>query len=138
MDALTAASNAPGTALAHAALVIATIEYPRLVPEPYVAQLDGMGAMAAKAIAAHVDETGDRSTLGRLEDGYFVQFPLELTIPANLAGRSLTFKTVEFYSNGENAFWIGPPSATYRMKKFLRRNRGPAIATGVVFLALIA
>jgi regulator of sirC expression with transglutaminase-like and TPR domain len=62
-DALTAASNAPGTALAHAALVIASIEYPRLVPEPYVAQLDGMGAAAAKAIATRVEETGDRSTL---------------------------------------------------------------------------
>jgi len=39
VDALTAASNAPGTALAHAALVIASIEYPRIVPEPYLAQL---------------------------------------------------------------------------------------------------
>ena len=63
VDALTAASNAPGTALAHAALVIASIEYPRLIPEPYVAQLDGMGAAAAKAIATHVEDTGDRSTL---------------------------------------------------------------------------
>ena len=50
VDALTAASNAPGTALAHAALVIAGIEYPRLVAEPYLAQLDGMGATAAKLI----------------------------------------------------------------------------------------
>jgi serine/threonine protein kinase len=32
----------------------------------------------------------------------------------------------------------GPPSATYRMKKFLRRNRGPVIAAGLVFLALLA
>ena len=46
-DALTAASNAPGTALANAALVIARIEYPRLDPEPYLAQLDAMGAAAA-------------------------------------------------------------------------------------------
>ena len=63
VDALTAASNAPGTALAHAALVIASIEYPRLLPEPYLAQLDGMGAAAAKCINAHIAETGDRSTL---------------------------------------------------------------------------
>src|SRR5262249_46738333 len=63
VDALTAASDAPGTALAHAALVIASIEYPRLIPEPYIAQLDGMGAAAADAIASHVGETGDRSTL---------------------------------------------------------------------------
>src|SRR4029077_14832388 len=31
-----------------------------------------------------------------------------------------------------------PPSAGYRMKKFLRRNKGPAIAAALVFLALIA
>jgi hypothetical protein len=29
------------------------------------------------------------------------------------AGRSLTFKTVEYYSNGKNAYWIGPPSAAF-------------------------
>ena len=63
VDALTAATDLPGTAVAHAALVIAGIEYPRLAPEPYLAQLDGMGASAAAAIAAHVDRTGDRSTL---------------------------------------------------------------------------
>ena len=51
VDALTAASNAPGTAIAHAALVIASNEYPRLVPEPYMAQLDGMGAGAPKFVS---------------------------------------------------------------------------------------
>src|SRR6266545_2774837 len=58
VDALTSASNAPGTALAHAALVIASIEYPRLVTEPYLAQIDGMGAAAAKFIRARVQEQG--------------------------------------------------------------------------------
>ena len=64
-------------------------------------------------VVSEITWTGDRSTLGRLDNGYFAQFPLELTIPANLAGRSLAFKTVEFYSNGQNAYWIGPPAATY-------------------------
>ena len=63
VDALTAASNAPGTALAHAALVIAGIEYPRLVPEPYLRQLDAMGAAAATFVSEHVEESGDGSTL---------------------------------------------------------------------------
>ena len=63
-------------------------------------------------VVSQITWTGDRSRLGRLENGYFAQFPIELTIPANLAGRTLTFKTVEFYSNGRNAYWIGPPSAT--------------------------
>ncbi len=64
-------------------------------------------------VVSQVSWTGDRSALGRLDNGYFVQFPLDITIPSNLAGKSLTFKTVEFYSNGQNAYWIGPPSATY-------------------------
>ncbi len=64
-------------------------------------------------VVSQVSWTGDRSTLGRLENGYFVQFPLDITIPSNLAGKSLAFKTVEYYSNGQNAYWIGPPSATY-------------------------
>src|ERR1041385_378215 len=64
VESLTAASNAPGTALAHAALVIASIEYPRLEPEPYLARLDGMGAAAAKFIAAHTEKSAHPSTLG--------------------------------------------------------------------------
>jgi regulator of sirC expression with transglutaminase-like and TPR domain len=63
VEQLTIASNAPGTALAHAALVIASIEYPRLEPEPYLAQLDGMGAAAARYIAASTGKSGDGSTL---------------------------------------------------------------------------
>src|SRR5438105_13197532 len=31
----------------------------------------------------------------------------------------------------------GPPSASYRVKKFLRRNKGPVIAAGLVVLALM-
>jgi uncharacterized protein YcnI len=64
-------------------------------------------------VVSQVSWTGERSALGRLDNGHFVQFPLDVTIPSNLAGKSLTFKTVEFYSNGQNAYWIGPPSATY-------------------------
>jgi uncharacterized protein YcnI len=57
--------------------------------------------------------TGDRSTLGRIDNGYFEQFPLSITMPSGIAGRSLAFKTVEYYSNGVTAYWIGPPSASY-------------------------
>jgi uncharacterized protein YcnI len=64
-------------------------------------------------VVSQIGWTGDRSALGRIENGYFVQFPIDMTMPSNLAGHSLTFKTVEFYSNGQNAYWIGPPSATY-------------------------
>jgi hypothetical protein len=47
VDALVAASNAPGTSLAHAALTIARIEYPKLDPEPYVGRLDASARSTA-------------------------------------------------------------------------------------------
>jgi periplasmic copper chaperone A len=57
--------------------------------------------------------TGDRSTLGRLDNGTFMQFPLSIAMPDDIAGRSLAFKTLEYYSNGVVARWIGPPTAAY-------------------------
>jgi len=63
VDALVAASNAPGTAIAQAALVIARIEYPHLDPSPYLERLDAMGEAARGWIERHVRATGDRSPL---------------------------------------------------------------------------
>ena len=62
-DALTAASNTPGTELAEAALIIAQIEYPRLDPSAYLAQLDRMGDAARRRIERRTGDTGDASTL---------------------------------------------------------------------------
>jgi regulator of sirC expression with transglutaminase-like and TPR domain len=63
LDALVEASNASGTGLAQAALVVAQIEYPRLDPSAYLSRLDGMGEAARRRIAQHIDETGDPSPL---------------------------------------------------------------------------
>jgi periplasmic copper chaperone A len=57
--------------------------------------------------------TGDRSKLGRLENGSFIQFPLSIAMPSDIAGQSLAFKTIQYYSNGKIVRWIGPPSAEY-------------------------
>ncbi len=57
--------------------------------------------------------TGDRSKLGRLENGTFIQFPLSIAMPGDIAGQSLAFKTIQYYSNGKAIHWIGPPSAEY-------------------------
>jgi uncharacterized protein YcnI len=57
--------------------------------------------------------TGDRSQLGRLENGQFIQFPLSIAMPSDIAGQSLAFKTIQSYSNGKVIHWIGPPSAEY-------------------------
>ena len=65
-DALVTASNAPGTGLAQAALVIARIEYPRLDTQAYLARLDQMGDAARQRICRHVDETGDSSPLSQI------------------------------------------------------------------------
>ena len=66
VDALTAASNMPGTSLAQAALVIARIEYPRLDTGPYLSRLDAMGDTAKRRIEQRVRESGDGSVLARV------------------------------------------------------------------------
>jgi regulator of sirC expression with transglutaminase-like and TPR domain len=66
VDALVAASNAPGTGLAQAALVIAQIEYPRLDLQAYLARLDSMGDAARLRVSRHVEETGDASLLSHI------------------------------------------------------------------------
>jgi uncharacterized protein YcnI len=55
--------------------------------------------------------TGDRSKLGRIDNGSFIQFPLSVAIPTNATGQTLTFKTLQYYSNAQVVRWIGPPSA---------------------------
>ena len=62
VSALVAATDAPGTGLANATLIIARIEYPRLDPEPYLAKLDSMGEAARRAIVEDGTATGDAST----------------------------------------------------------------------------
>jgi periplasmic copper chaperone A len=57
--------------------------------------------------------TGDRSKLGRLENGSFIQFPLSIAMPSDIAGQSLAFKTIQYYNNGKVVHWIGSPSAEY-------------------------
>jgi uncharacterized protein YcnI len=46
--------------------------------------------------------------LGKVGDGQFVQFPLSLAIPGDASGRSLEFRTVQTYSNGQAVHWISP------------------------------
>jgi uncharacterized protein len=62
---------------------------------------------------AQIVWTGDRSRLGRLENGQFIQFPLSIAMPSDIVGQSLAFKAVQYYSNGKAIHWIGPPSAEY-------------------------
>jgi regulator of sirC expression with transglutaminase-like and TPR domain len=60
-DALIASTSGPGQDLAHAALIVARIEYPDLDPEPYLARLDAMGDAARQAIERHAHGCADHS-----------------------------------------------------------------------------
>lgn len=57
--------------------------------------------------------TGNKSVDGRLDNGRFMQFPLSIAMPENIAGKSLAFKTLEYYSNGKVVHWIGSPNAEF-------------------------
>lgn len=46
--------------------------------------------------------------LGEVKDGQFVELPLSVAIPDDLAGRALQFKTVQSYSDGRVVRWIDP------------------------------
>jgi regulator of sirC expression with transglutaminase-like and TPR domain len=60
-DELTTATNASGTEIASAALIIARVEYPRLEAEPYLTRLDQMGEAVRHAIDEHADAAGETS-----------------------------------------------------------------------------
>jgi periplasmic copper chaperone A len=49
-------------------------------------------------------------TGGKIAPGEFQDFPVSLQMP-DKAGTSLTFKTIQTYSNGKVVRWIGPPDA---------------------------
>jgi regulator of sirC expression with transglutaminase-like and TPR domain len=66
-EALTLATNAPGTDLARAALVIARIEYPHLDPVPYLAQLDEMGETATTLVGERVAGLSGDTTRAAIE-----------------------------------------------------------------------
>ncbi len=59
---------------------------------------------------AEIIWTGDKKE-GKLPDGTFVQFPLSVAIPESAEGEPLAFKTLEYYSNGKVARWIGAPES---------------------------
>ena len=66
VDALTAASNAPGADLAPAALVIARLEYPRLEPAPYLQRLAALGDAARTYIERAIEREEEPSPQARI------------------------------------------------------------------------
>jgi regulator of sirC expression with transglutaminase-like and TPR domain len=68
-DDLQHALNAPGADIAPAALAIARIEYPALDPEPYLDQIDQMGARAAERLHGLQPESSE--AIGALNEYLF-------------------------------------------------------------------
>jgi uncharacterized protein YcnI len=46
--------------------------------------------------------------LGKVDNAQFIDFPLSLAIPEGAAGKTLEFRTVQTYSNGQIVHWIEP------------------------------
>jgi uncharacterized protein YcnI len=46
--------------------------------------------------------------LGEVADGQFIQLPLSVAIPSDVAGKALEFRTVQSYSDGQVVHWIDP------------------------------
>jgi regulator of sirC expression with transglutaminase-like and TPR domain len=113
LSALTTASNAPGTSLARATLLIARIEYPRLDPEPYLARLDAMGDAARRAIERHVMATGDTSTLSGVK-----------------ALNDYLFEELQFVGNRDN--YEDPRNSC--LNEVLDRRTGIPITLSVVYM----
>jgi len=112
-SALISASNAPGTSLARATLLIARIEYPHLDPEPYISRLDAMGEAARRAIARHIDVTGDTSTLSGVR-----------------ALNDYLFEELQFVGNRDN--YEDPRNSC--LNEVLDRRTGIPITLSVVYM----
>lgn len=113
VSALVTATNAPGTRLADATLVIARIEYPRLDPEPYLSKLDSMGEAARRAIAENMAATGDPSTAAGIR-----------------ALNSYLFDTLHFVGNRDK--YEDPRNSC--LNEVLDRRTGIPITLSVVYM----
>ncbi len=113
VSALVTATNAPGTRLADATLVIARIEYPRLDPEPYLSKLDSMGEAARRAIAENTAATGDPSTAAGIR-----------------ALNSYLFDTLHFVGNRDK--YEDPRNSC--LNEVLDRRTGIPITLSVVYM----
>jgi regulator of sirC expression with transglutaminase-like and TPR domain len=112
-EALTLATNAPGTDLARAALVIARIEYPHLDPRPYLAQLDDMGDAASLVVAQRLADIDGDTTLATIE-----------------ALNDYLFKEMKFIGNRDK--YEDPRNSC--LNEVLDRRTGIPITISVVYL----
>jgi WD40 repeat protein/serine/threonine protein kinase len=90
-----------------------------------------------KIAAARKTEPARLSMLLRGEIDWIVMKCLEKDRRRRYDTASGLAHDIEHYLHDEPVL-AGPPSAGYRLRKFVKRNRGPVLAVAVVLLALVA
>ena len=104
-------------------------------PKPST-RLSGSGSLPSVALQRQIDPQRLTSTLcGELD--WIVMKALEKDRNRRYETANGFAADVRRYLEGEPVLAV-PPSLGYRMRKFLNRNRGPAIAATVVVFALLA
>jgi serine/threonine protein kinase/WD40 repeat protein len=110
--------------------VVREDEPPR--PSNKLSTADALPALSAKRST----EPGRLTRLLRSELDWIVMKSLEKERSRRYESANGFAQDVERYLAGEPVQAV-PPSTTYRLRKFLRRNKGPVAAAGVVLLALV-
>jgi hypothetical protein len=119
-----------GVALAEMLRLIREVEPPR--PSTRLSSSEDLPAIAAKRNL----EPKNLARLVRGDLDWIVMKCLEKDRGRRYETANQLGQELERYLADEPV-QAGPPSAGYRMKKFLRRNKGPAIAAAVVLFVLI-
>jgi WD40 repeat protein/serine/threonine protein kinase len=99
-------------------------------------RLSSSGTLAEVA-AARRTEPAQLSRLVRGELDWIVMRALEKDRSRRYDSASSLARDVECYLHDEPV-QAGPPSAAYRLRKFVKRNRGVVLAAAVVLLTLVA
>ncbi len=74
-------------------------------------KLDQPAEVFGEKITEEVDEVSITASGTGIGPGQFRDFGLSMKMPNEPAGKALTFKALQTYSNGEVVRWIGPPDA---------------------------
>jgi serine/threonine protein kinase/tetratricopeptide (TPR) repeat protein len=99
-----------------------------------------VGTLGPAAPAVAANRRSDPKRLGELlrgEPDWIVMRALEKDRDRRYETASAFAADVQRYLNDEPVVAC-PPSAGYRLRKFLRRNKGPVLAMGVIVLSLVA
>jgi WD40 repeat protein len=99
-----------------------------------------ISTLSGRLPAASAERRGEMKKLGQLVRGeldWIVMKCLEKDRARRYETVSGLAADMERYLKGE-AVQAGPPSATYRARKLLRRHKGPVIAASLVAVALVA